>query len=567
METSMTEAWQQLQGQVVNEEFPLREYLGGAGQDSSSGGVFLTEISAPEPGPAAQSATAQPVTTQRAAIKLFPLQEIQNQRTAEQQLSLWRQAANFSDAHILSIFRAGRCQLNGVDYLYLVMEYAEENLGQILPQRALSAEEAREMLGPVLDGLAYLHDRGFAHARLKPSNILAVSDQLKLSSDGVLPLGEPSRDAENPDAYLPPETGRGWVSEASDVWSLGVTLVEALTQQPPVWSEAEHWEPALPESMPAPFLEIARGCLRRDPNSRLTINEIAAQLGYPLQRKAAAPVVAKAETPAVAPFIEAPATKTPAIETRKASVEAAADAVVAPGPVRPRAAESKQRAPRKWGWLVPVFGVLALAVVLIPRFMNRSAAPQQSATSSPESTAPAATGEGQGQPGGVPPVAQTPAGQKQAPQQNSTINKNLQTAKAAPPAPVRAGNANPDEITPTSAPVPSEAPAPRASGGAVTAGGVLEQVLPDVPQRSRETIRGTLKLSVRVHVDAMGQVTSAELADPGPSQYFARLALDAARRWKFSAGQVAGHGAASDWILHFAFTREGTRAIPTQEPF
>jgi len=70
-----------------------------------------------------------------------------------------------------------------------------------------------------------------------------------------------------------------------------------------------------------------------------------------------------------------------------------------------------------------------------------------------------------------------------------------------------------------------------------------------------------------VHVDAMGQVSSAELADTGPSQYFARLALDAARRWKFSAGQVAGHGAASDWILHFEFTREGTRAIPTQQPF
>jgi TonB family protein len=564
MEASMTEAWQQLQGQVVNEEFPLREYLGAAGQDSSSGGVFLTEISAPEPGQAAQSAAPQ-----RAAIKLFPLQEIQNQRTAEQQLSLWRQAANFSDVHILPIFRAGRCQLNGVDYLYLVMEYAEENLGQILPQRALSAEETREMFGPVLDGLAYLHDQGFAHTRLKPSNILAVSDQLKLSSDGILPLGEPSRSAENPDAFVPPETGRGWISEASDVWSLGVTLVEALTQQPPVWSEAEHWEPALPEGMPAPFLEIARGCLRRDPNTRLTINEIAAQLGHPLQRKVAAPVVPKAETPAPAPYIKEPHIKAPAIETQPARMEAAADAAVASAPVRPRAAETRQRKrePRKWGWLVPVLGALALAVVLIPRFINRSAAPQESATSAPESATPAATTDGPGQPGVVPPVSQTPAGQKQAPQQNSTINKNLQTAKAAPPAPVRSGNANPEEITPTSAPVPSEVQTPRASGGAVSAGGVLEQVLPDVPQRSRETIRGTLKLSVRVHVDATGQVTSAELADPGPSQYFARLALDAARRWKFNAGQVAGHGAASDWILHFEFTHERTRATPTQEPF
>ena len=65
------------------------------------------------------------------------------------------------------------------------MEYAEENLGQILPQRALTPEEIRDLLEPALDTLAFIHSKSLAHGRLKPSNIMAAGDQLKLSSDSL----------------------------------------------------------------------------------------------------------------------------------------------------------------------------------------------------------------------------------------------------------------------------------------------------------------------------------------------------------------------------------------------
>ena len=54
------------------------------------------------------------------------------------------------------------------------MEATEEDLSQILPQRRLTPEEAREMLGPVLDALSYLHGKGFAHGAIKPANIMAA---------------------------------------------------------------------------------------------------------------------------------------------------------------------------------------------------------------------------------------------------------------------------------------------------------------------------------------------------------------------------------------------------------
>ena len=513
MDTSVTEAWKHLEGQVVNGEFPLREYLGGSVQDGFPSGVFLTEWGKPH--------------AQKAAIKLIPL----NRETpAEQQLTLWKKGSALSDTHVLPLFQGGRCRLDEGEYLYVVMEYAEENLAQILPQRALSAVEAGEMLGPVLDGLAYLHDEGFAHARIKPANILAVSDRLKISSDGIRPIGEPSRESGKLDAYAPPETGRGWFTEAGDVWSLGMTLVETLTQHLPVWDEAEHWEPTLPESIPAPFLEIARGCLRRDPHSRLTVNEIAAQLQHSLTRKAP---IAEVETPADARVAE-----------KHAPVGAAG---AANPPARPRASNSGSRTPRKSGYLIPAMlgaFAVAVAVVLVPKLLNRPAAvPEQP----PSSSAPAATtGGAQEQPG----VAPAPAAQAAQPSQSQADTRNAEPIAAAA----------------ENAPAPTKEKPAGASGGEPVSGTVLDQVLPDVPPHARDSIRGTLKLSVRVHVDAAGEVASAELDSPGPSPYFARLALGAARRWKFNPAEAAGRSVASDWILHFEFMREGTRVIPAQEP-
>src|SRR5271169_2465276 len=130
----MSEAWKQWEGQTVNGKFRLRQYLGG----SDHSAVFLTELGEQEP--------------QRAAIKLIPA----HPENAELQLSRWDLAAKLSHPHLMRLFQMGRCQLAKVGLLYVVMEYAEENLSQILPQRPLTPAESREMLAAVLEGLAYV---------------------------------------------------------------------------------------------------------------------------------------------------------------------------------------------------------------------------------------------------------------------------------------------------------------------------------------------------------------------------------------------------------------------------
>src|SRR6202007_1472116 len=101
------------------------------------------------------------------------------------QLARLRRAAKLSHPHLARIFQSGRGQVGSASVIYVITEYAEEDLAQILPDRPLRPDEVREILPQILHALQYLHPPGLVPARLKPSNVLAVEDQLNLSSDGI----------------------------------------------------------------------------------------------------------------------------------------------------------------------------------------------------------------------------------------------------------------------------------------------------------------------------------------------------------------------------------------------
>jgi TonB family protein len=109
----------------------------------------------------------------------------------------------------------------------------------------------------------------------------------------------------------------------------------------------------------------------------------------------------------------------------------------------------------------------------------------------------------------------------------------------------------------------------RESGGNLASDGmvkgtVLERAMPRVSASARRTIDGKIKVAVQVKVDPSGKVTEAKLISPGPSQYFARLALEAAREWKFSPPEQQGQAVVSEWTLRFGYRRSGTDVVSTQ---
>jgi hypothetical protein len=114
---TMTEDWtREWERRIVNGVYPLRRFLG----RSDHSVVFLTECK------------AQNVA--QAAIKILPA----NPALTETQLEHWRRVATLSHPHLIRLLDAGRCQLGGHHFLFVVMDHAEQNLAQILPGRALT---------------------------------------------------------------------------------------------------------------------------------------------------------------------------------------------------------------------------------------------------------------------------------------------------------------------------------------------------------------------------------------------------------------------------------------------
>lgn len=246
----MSEALKRWEGRIVAGKFPVERYLG----ESDLSAVFTTlKQGGGDFG--------------KAVIKLIAA----DAADAEQLLRRCRAARELSHPNLIRIFEAG---LEGTTLLFVVEEYSEENLAQILPERALTAEEAREMLRPVLRAMQYLHGKGFVHGHIQPSNILAIGDQVKLSSDTLGTPGEKRRSAAS--AYGPPEAVS---STAGDVWQLGMTLVEVLTQRLPTWDRTQMSAPQIPATVPEPFREIAVHCLQIEAGKRWTVAQIFERVG------------------------------------------------------------------------------------------------------------------------------------------------------------------------------------------------------------------------------------------------------------------------------------------------
>ncbi len=277
----MSDSWRDSEGQVIDGRFPLVKHLGG----SDHSVVFSTKRGTDK--------------NEKAAIKFIQA----DAANADAQLARWDRAAKFHHPNVIKVFESGRCQLAGMDLLYVVTEFAQENLGEFLPQRALSAEEAHDMLEPFVDALWYLHGQGFAHGRIKPANILAIDDQLKLSSDSICPDGDKQIGAGKPDIYVAPETNGRTTTAAGDVWSLGATIVESLTQRRPAETSGD---PTFPDILPQPYLDIARNTLRRDPKARWTVTEISKRFNpnaapHPTTAAITEPAPTSAKTANVAP--------------------------------------------------------------------------------------------------------------------------------------------------------------------------------------------------------------------------------------------------------------------------
>lgn len=141
---------------------------------------------------------------------------------------------------------------------YYIMEYLEgQSLARRLSrQKCLSVEEALPLFAQLLEGLAAAHELGIIHRDIKPANVFLVERKgapplVKLLDFGVAKLLEQSGLA-NPSlslpgmvlgtpAYMSPEQCFSRkITPASDIYSVGVMLFEALTGELPFGDKDEN---------------------------------------------------------------------------------------------------------------------------------------------------------------------------------------------------------------------------------------------------------------------------------------------------------------------------------------
>ena len=143
------------------------------------------------------------------------------------------------------------------------------------------------------EALASIHGAGLVHRDLKPSNVLVAPDGPRVIDFGVARAAErmgrtTARGAVGTPAYMAPEQARDTreASVASDVYSLGATLLFAATGHPPyqgasvmdVLARLATEEPDL-SGLPGELSEVITACLHRVPRQRPTSSAMLVQLG------------------------------------------------------------------------------------------------------------------------------------------------------------------------------------------------------------------------------------------------------------------------------------------------
>ncbi|KAK5702137.1 Protein kinase of the Mitotic Exit Network, partial [Elasticomyces elasticus] len=178
--------------------------------------------------------------------------------------------------------------VKSTENLYIILEYCEngslhsicKNFGKF-PENLVSLYTAQ-----VLQGLVFLHEQGVIHRDIKGANILTTKEGLvkladfgvatKSSTDGASVVGTPY--------WMAPEVIElSGASTASDIWSLGCTVIELLDGKPPYSNFApmpalfrivndDH--PPLPDGLGAGVRDFLMQCFQKDPNLRVSAKKL-----------------------------------------------------------------------------------------------------------------------------------------------------------------------------------------------------------------------------------------------------------------------------------------------------
>lgn len=217
------------------------------------------------------------------ALKEVSLHWVQNPTVKDQLKHEINVHRKLRHAHIVRMFSYYFTR----DSLVIVMELCPKGSIRDRLERDGPFPESRasRYIRQTARAIQYLHANQVAHRDIKLENILLDSKGVvKLADFGwsILTDEKTRRTVCGTLDYLSPEMLAGCHTSKTDVWSLGVGLVEMITGSPPFYNASEQEtvrsikeaEPQLPSSLSQPLRDLILGMLEKCPDRRLSIESV-----------------------------------------------------------------------------------------------------------------------------------------------------------------------------------------------------------------------------------------------------------------------------------------------------
>lgn len=194
-----------------------------------------------------------------------------------------RAAASLSHPSLVHVYDSGSD--DGSHFIVMELLDRHRTLSDLLAERGLLPRDEVLRIGQeLLAGLRVVHDHGLVHCDVKPSNVMLGQGPAKLIDFGIATAPHDGTEGDTSIGslrFMAPEQLRGEaLTAASDLFSLGAVLYQALTGRPPFPGEtpeemsaahaAEAVRPpsTLAEGVPGRLDEAILQSLRRNPAAR-----------------------------------------------------------------------------------------------------------------------------------------------------------------------------------------------------------------------------------------------------------------------------------------------------------
>jgi beta-lactam-binding protein with PASTA domain len=304
----------------------------------------------------------------KVALKILQPRFAQDQEFVERFRREASAAAGLQHPNVVNVFDRG--EFDGT--YYIAMEYVAGASLRDLINEGMSVEAAVGVTRQILAAAKFAHSHGVIHRDFKPGNVLvdregrATVTDFGIAKAGVSEITQ-TGSVMGTAQYLSPEQAQGLaVTAASDLYSIGVILYEALTGRVPFEADSavavalkqvsefprtpSELNPAVPTALDAVVLKA----MSKDPANRF---QSADEFDAALTEAERNPSVPPVETASFAPV-------------PVATPETAEPSGAPPPPAPPREDEEEGKRRRWWRWAiigVLIAGLVGLAVWALTR--------------------------------------------------------------------------------------------------------------------------------------------------------------------------------------------------------